>query len=42
MKSLLSIRNSKFNDYFLNISFDFSFKNIFILKFINYYLKTMI
>lgn len=39
MLNILTIRNSKFNMFLVDISFNFSFKNILYLKFINYFKK---
>ena len=39
MKGILTMENSKFNVFLIDISFDFSLKNILILKFINYLKK---
>ena len=39
MKKILSIKNFKFNIFFFYILSNFSFDNIFILKFINFYSK---
>ena len=39
MRTILSIKNLKFNVFLVDILSDFSFKDIFILKFINFYFK---
>ena len=39
MESILTVQNLKFNIFLVDISFDFSFKNILYLKFINYFIK---
>lgn len=39
MRNILSIKNLKFNVFLVDILSDFSFKNIFVLKFINFYFK---
>ena len=39
MKSIFYIKNIKNNIFPVDISFNFSFKDIFILKFINFYFR---
>ena len=39
MRTILSIKNLKFNVFLVDILSDFSFKDIFILKFLNFYFK---